>query len=111
MYRYGLLLLALFSVNSNAVETPTPFKIDSIYMSDPNNFHFRVESNSGGWHCHNGPKSPAWSYINENDPGAKGMMSALLTAFAAGYTVKLHTVGVDTTAGRQCRIVEFRIVK
>jgi len=107
-----VLLLALFiSSQAIAFEVPAPIKIDNIFMSSPQNFYFRVVSQSDSWHCHGGPKSPAWSFINENEPGAKGMMSALLTAFAAGHTVQLYTLGVDTAIGKACQIVEFRIDK
>ncbi|MBT8438200.1 MAG: hypothetical protein KJO91_00630 [Gammaproteobacteria bacterium] len=95
-----------------SIESPMPFKIKEIFLSAPTNFHFRVMADyvdPNAWHCHNGPKNPAWSYINESDPGAKGMMSALLTAYAANKTVTLFTEGVDSSIGRVCRIVEFSI--
>lgn len=92
------------------VEYPSSFKIKQIYMSQPQNFHFRVHSDDpNAWHCDGGPKNPAWSYINENDPGSKGMMSALLTAYAANKTVTLVTKAVDTSVGRKCQIVAFAI--
>ena len=100
------------SQSLSAAEYPGPFKIKEIFMSQPTNFHFRVVANyadPNAWHCHNGPKNPAWSYINEGDPGSKGMMSALLTAYAAQKTVTLVTEGVDTPAGRMCKIIEFKI--
>ncbi|XKY24171.1 hypothetical protein HKW97_17825 [Pseudomonas luteola] len=98
------------SVNA-ALEYPGGFKISSIHMANPTNFHFRVaqKATDDGWHCHGGPKNPAWSYINENDPGSKGMMAALLSAYAADKTVALVTEGVDTPAGRFCHIVEFSV--
>ncbi|QMV16525.1 hypothetical protein [Vibrio spartinae] len=93
-----------------AAEYPGAFKISAIFMSGPTNFHFRVISNNpGAWHCHNGPKNPSWSYINENDPGSKGMMSALMAAYVAKKTVKVVTQGVDTPAGHMCHIIEFQI--
>ncbi|WP_325892215.1 hypothetical protein [Grimontia sp. NTOU-MAR1] len=105
-----LISLLLLSFSTFAAETPGPFKIKEIFMSHPANFHFRVISdNPDAWHCHNGPKNPSWSYINEADPGSKGMMSALLAAYVSNKTVSLVTKGVDTYAGRMCQIVEFKI--
>ncbi|WP_283131155.1 hypothetical protein [Enterovibrio norvegicus] len=70
--KYILLILLFFfnaNTNANTTETPASFKIKEIYMAHPANFHFRVVSdNPGAWHCHNGPKEPAWSFINEADP-------------------------------------------
>ena len=100
---------SLFGMNVYAVEYPTPFKISSIYVSSASNYHFRVESSTGNWHCNNGPKSPAWSYVNEPDSGAKGKMSALLAAYASGKSVALVTEGVTVGANTYCRIVEFRV--
>lgn len=101
----------LLSFNAVAIETPEAIKIDNIFMSSLNTTTFRVVSQSANWHCHGGPRSPAWSYIYENDPGAKTMMSGLLTAFAAGHIVQLYTIGVDSPEGKICKIVEFRIDK
>jgi len=95
-----------------AAESPGAFKIKEIFISQAENFHFRVVANytnPEAWHCHNGPKNPAWSYINEGDSGAKGMMSTLLMAYAAKKTVTLTTLGVDTPAGHMCKIIEFSI--
>lgn len=109
----GLLvsLIPLLSFNVLSAEKPAAFKIDSIIVSNSQEAHFRI-TDSGGWHCHNGPKAPAWSFINENDPGAKAMMSALLAAYASDYTVKIQTIGATSGSGeRICRIVEFEIIK
>ncbi|EHK9101462.1 hypothetical protein K6675_004703 [Vibrio parahaemolyticus] len=107
---FALLVLVFNSPLSIAVERPEPFRIKEIYMAHPANFHFRVISdNPDAWHCNNGPKNPAWSYINEADPGSKGMMSALLTAYASNKIVTLVTEGVDTSVGRVCQIVEFKV--
>ena len=111
MKKYLVLLFLAVSSNSMAIETPAPFKIDKIYLANAENFHFRVLRNTtdGTWLCNNGPKNPAWAYINESDSGSKGKMSALLAAYAAKKTVQLYTEGVDTSAGRMCKIVEFII--
>ena len=75
-------------------EYPAPFKIRNIKVANAGNFHFRVISDSPDkWHCHNGPTDEAWSYINENDNGAKGKMAILMMAFALGKTVELVTEG------------------
>lgn len=105
-----LILTALIPL-AHAVENPGPFKIRSIKVAQPQNFHFRVyaESLPDTWLCYNGPKNPGWAFVNENDPGSKGMMSALLTAYAAKKTVSLVTEGVDIGGSRFCRIVEFEI--
>ncbi|CAH6910417.1 conserved exported hypothetical protein [Vibrio chagasii] len=108
--RFLLLFFAIYSPFTVAFEHPAPFKIKAIYVSSPENFHFRVISERpDSWHCHNGPLNPAWSYINNSDPGSKAMMSALLTAYAANKTVTLVTIGVDTDVGRKCKIIEFQI--
>jgi len=101
--------LFFFGVNVNAAEYPTPFKISSIFVSSASNYHFRVESNTGNWHCSNGPKLPAWSYVNEADSGAKGKISALLAAYASGKSVTLVTEGVAAGANTYCRILEFKV--
>lgn len=106
------ILLWSFCFSANALEYPAPFKIKSIFMSQPNNFYFRVSADytdPNAWHCDSGPKNPAWSYIDETDPGSKAMIAALLTAYSLGKTVTLITVGVDTYAGRMCKIIEFSI--
>lgn len=100
---------SMAGVNAGAAEYPTPFKISSIFVSSASNYHFRVESNTGNWHCNNGPKSPAWSYVNETDSGAKGKISALLAAYASGKSVTLVTEGVIAGANTYCRILEFKI--
>ncbi|RDH45173.1 hypothetical protein [Zooshikella ganghwensis] len=106
-----LVLSLLISFNVAALEKPAEIKIDNIFMSSLNTATFRVVSQSANWHCDGGPRNPAWSYIHEDDPGAKTMMSGLLTAFAAGHTVQLYTIGVNSPEGKICKIVEFRIDK
>ncbi len=107
----GILILITLIPLANAVENPGPFKIRSIKVAQPQNFHFRViaEALPDTWLCNNGPKNPAWAFINESDPGSKGMMSALLTAYASKKTVSLVTEGVDIGGSRFCKIVEFEI--
>ncbi|OEE67901.1 hypothetical protein A1OO_19380 [Enterovibrio norvegicus FF-33] len=105
-----IFFLLVFCFSAHATENPGPFKINEVYMAHPANFHFRVISdNPEAWHCHNGPKNPAWSFVNEAAPGSKGMMSALLAAYVSNKTVTLVTLGVDTYAGRMCQIVELKI--
>lgn len=94
------------------IESSTPFKISEIYVANATKYHFRIMadySDSTKWLCNNGPKNPAWAYINEADSGAAGMISTLLTAYAAGKTVTLYTTGIDGPSGRVCKIVEFSI--
>jgi hypothetical protein len=97
--------------SASAWETPGPFKINAIYMSNANNYHFRVYSSTPYWHCSGGPTAGgAWSYINENDDGAAGKIKTLQLAYAMGKTVQLYTQGVAHSSGQvYCRIVEFII--
>ncbi|AZZ92105.1 hypothetical protein EUZ85_15765 [Hahella sp. KA22] len=114
MTKKALFLLASIFVSqlSSAAEYPGAFKIKKIIVSRPDNFHFRVvtdSNNSDYVHCSGGPTNPAWSYVNEADPGSKTMMSTLLAAYMGNKTVTVVTEGVDTNAGRQCKIIELEL--
>lgn len=105
---FGLIVGSLTS--AFAWETPGPFKINAIYMSNATNYHFRIYSSTPSWHCSGGPANPAWSFINEDDSGAEAKIKTLQLAYAMGKTVQLYTQGVAHPSGQTyCRIVEFII--
>lgn len=94
-----------------ALESPGPFKINAIYMSNATNYHFRIYSSTPSWHCSGGPTvGGAWSFINEDDSGAEAKIKTLQLAYAMGKTVQLYTQGVVGPNGQTlCRVVEFSI--
>ncbi len=49
--------------------------------------------------------SPNWAYVDEDDPGAKGFIAALLSARAVGNTIRMLVSPVNGF----CHIVELHI--
>ena len=97
------LVMLIFSGPANAVDYVPPFVIDHIYVSGGNNYYLRVFSATTTPHCTGGP---AWSYVNENDSGAKAKIASLLMAYSLGKTVSLFT-GNDGSG--YCQIYEFSV--
>ena len=109
-YPFILAMALLYGSSAWALETPAAFKIDKVFVSQPNNFHFRVKTSANVPLCAGGPSTPGWAYINEADPGSRTMIASLLSAFAAGKTVQLYTTGVFVGAAKYCQILEFDVI-
>jgi hypothetical protein len=101
-------LMMLFAHSAYAGEWTEWFKINGLFVSSATNLHFRV---SGTLTMDNCPNGASWAYIDENDSGAKGKMSALLSAYASGKDVSLFVVPKDYygNGSKYCHILELRI--
>ncbi len=102
-----LVVMLLFSGLSYSAQPTGWFKISEIYVSSANNMHFRVVGLPAGA-CPNGSN---WAYVDEADTGAKGKISALLSAYVAGKNVHLWIETKDYYSNGQvyCQIAEFSI--
>ncbi|GLS24804.1 hypothetical protein [Marinibactrum halimedae] len=81
------------------------FKISQLFVSNANNYHFRIYGMPRMDYC---SASPDWAYLNENTSGSEGKMSVLLSAYAMGKQVNLRVEDKDGGNGTiRCHIVEF----
>lgn len=93
---------------ASATETISAFKINKVFVSNAENFHFRVYGMPAMSFC---PDGSTWAYINEADSGAKGKISTLLSAYAAGKDVVLYVTPTDPASNGKayCKITEFMV--
>lgn len=83
------------------------FRINQIYMSGAENYHFRVYGMDQQNQCTNGS---SWAFINESSSGSKGMISLLLSAYMAGKDVRLLTQEFTSSSGNTyCKIIELEV--
>ncbi|PID52785.1 MAG: hypothetical protein CR972_00005 [Candidatus Moraniibacteriota bacterium] len=109
----GVVLFCVMVMNTGtaySLEHPAPFKISKIFVSNANNYHFRIFSDSPNWHCYGGPQGEAWSYIDETDSGAIEKMNMLKLAYAMDKTVEIITAGVEHSDTMMvCHIIEVKV--
>jgi hypothetical protein len=76
------------------------FTITNLYIAGENNFQYRLYGMPSVAAC---TSAPNWAYINDADPGSKGMVATLLGAYYSGRVVRVNLV---TTNGF-CHIIEL----
>jgi hypothetical protein len=78
------------------------FTITSFFVSQQNNFQYRVYGMPAVASCSN---ATTWAYVNDSEPSSKGIVTAILFAYAAG---KLINLNLQTLNG-YCHIVEVQV--
>lgn len=105
-----------FGPVNEAYEGPVWFQITEVFVSTVESLYFRVSAGDGGyWHCTGGPSYPGWSFVEYSDPTAKIKISALMSAYLTGKTVRVWTQGVnidwdgDGNTEHYCQIMQVQV--
>lgn len=102
MKKWLLVGLLLVAGHASAGQWVPYFRITNLFLSTPENFHYRVEGMPTVSTCTNATN---WAYINESDPGSKTYIAVLTSAFAMEKPVALFVEPVNG----YCHILEMQI--
>lgn len=84
--------LGLMSVPAWAGSYTSSFAITQYYVAAPGNYQYRISGMPSMSSC---PSSPDWAYLEDTDPGSRGYIAAILSAFYAGKSVSLYVTPVN----------------
>ena len=93
--------LALVSNNAWADGWTGFFTINSLYVSGPGNYAYRVYGFPSGTAC-----TQTWAYINQTDSGSQWYAASILTAYSTGKQLNLL---VQTDGSGYCHILEMNL--
>ena len=96
------IVLLLVSSSAFADGWTSNFSITSLYVSEQNNFQYRVYGFPAVAAC---THATNWAYVNDSDAGSAGYYAALLTAYTLGKQISLNLVTVNGF----CHIVEVQV--